>query len=301
MIGARLRTGSAVVIAAAALIGTLVDDAPPRPPVLRAGLRVLEVDLHAHTRFADGFLSPFDLVLQARRRGLDALAITDHNILFPAKMGRWFSRAIGGPTILLGEEVTTRGYHVHAVGLTEHVDASMPLGRVIDEAHRQGAIVIAAHPVKRFWPALVPVRSKLDATELMHPLAFGGRGDQDGWRWSEMREYYEGAAAEGRTLTAVASSDYHFFSPLGVTRTLVFAKSEGEADVMGALRSGKTVVFDLSGRAYGDPELVRALEEEPYVMRAQDYNYRGNGALDRVARVAGLIALIGLVLFGRKR
>lgn len=301
MIGARIRIGCAAVIAGATLAGTLVDDAPARPPVTRAGLRVLEVDLHAHTRFADGFLSPFDLVLQARRRGLDSLAITDHNILFPAKMGRWFARAIGGPTILMGEEITTRGYHVHAVGLTEHVDASLPIDRVIEEAHRQGAIVIAAHPVKRFWPALVPVRSKLDAAEVMHPLAFGGRGGDGGWRWEEMRQYYEDARAEGKALTAVASSDYHFFSPLGVTRTLVFARSESEGDVMEALRSGKTVVFDLQGRAYGDPELVKALAEEPYAMRSQDYNYRGSGALDRIARIAGLLALAGLLLFGRRR
>lgn len=301
MIGARIRIGCAAVIAVATLAGTLVDDVPARPPETRAGLRVLEVDLHAHTRFADGFLSPFDLVLQARRRGLDALAITDHNILFPARMGRWFSRAIGGPAILLGEEVTTRGYHVHAVGLTEHVDASLPIDRMIEEAHRQGAIVIAAHPVKRFWPALVPVRSKIDATEVMHPLAFGGGRGGGEWRWEEMRQYYEDARAEGKALTAVASSDYHFFSPLGVTRTLVFARSEREGDVMDALRSGKTVVFDVMGRAYGDPELVKALEEEPYAMRAQDYNYRGNGAIDRIARLAGLLALVGLLLFGRRR
>jgi hypothetical protein len=239
-------------------------------------------------------------VLQARRRGLDALAITDHNILFPALMGRWFARAFGGPTILVGEEITTRDYHVHAVGLGELVDASAPLDRVIDEAHRQGAIVIAAHPVKRFWPALVPVRSRIDAAEVMHPLAFGGRSGS-GWRWEEMRAYYEGSLAEGHRLTAVASSDYHFFSALGVTRTLVFAKSDGESDVLDALRAGKTVVFDLQGRAYGDPELVAALEKEPYTMRPQDYAYRGNGPLDRVARTLGLAALAGLLLFGRRR
>ena len=123
MIGARLRIACAAVVAAATVAGTLLDRAPERPVTTRAGWRVLEVDLHAHTRFADGLLSPFDLVIQARRRGLDALAITDHNILFPARMGRWYSRTFGGPTILLGEEITARDYHVHGVGLTERIDA----------------------------------------------------------------------------------------------------------------------------------------------------------------------------------
>lgn len=297
--GARLRWLCAALILAATAVGTAVDDAPPRPPVMRAGLRVLEVDLHAHTRFADGFLSPFDLVIQARRRGLDALAITDHNILFPALIGRWYSRAFGGPTILTGEEITTRDYHVHGVGLEERIDASLPLDRVIDEVHRQGGVMIAAHPVKRFWPVLVPARARFDAAEVMHPLAFGSR--DGGWRWEEMRDYYEDARASGQRLAAVASSDYHFFSPLGVTRTLVFAKSDGEADILDALRHGKTVVHDLDGRAYGDPELVLALAKEPYSMRPQDYGYRGNGWLDRAARLLALAALAGLVLFGRRR
>lgn len=299
MTGASLRAASAALIAAATLVGTIVDDAPARPPVMRAGLRVLEVDMHSHTRFADGFLSPFDLVLQARRRGLDVLAITDHNILFPALMGRWFAQTFGGPTILVGEEITTRDYHVHGVGLAARVDASEPLDRVIAEIHRQGGIVIAAHPVKRFWPALVPTRPLFDAAEVMHPLAYGDRGG--GWSWDEMREYYEEGRASGHKLTAVASSDYHFFSPLGLTRTLVFAKSESEADVMAALHAGRTVVFDLKGLAYGDETLVAALAEEPYPMRAQDYGYRGNGALDRGARTLGFVGLVGLLLFGRRR
>ncbi len=299
MNGGHLRTACAVAIALATLVGSAVDVTPERAPAKRAGLFVLEVDLHAHTRFADGFLSPFDLVLQAKRRTLDVLAITDHNILFPALLGRWFSRAVGGPTILMGEEITTRGYHVHAVGLSAHIDASLPIERVIEEAHQQGAIVIAAHPVKKFWPALVPVRSKLDATEVMHPLAFGGRADGQ-WRWTEMRDYYEDGLAEGHRLTAVGSSDYHFFSPLGVARTLVFAESNSEEHVMAALRAGKTVVFDASGRSYGDPALMAELAREPYAMEPQDYGYRGKGPLDRAARVVAFFAAVGLLLFGRR-
>jgi hypothetical protein len=295
----RLRLICAAVVALAAILGTAADDMPARPPVMRAGLRVLEVDLHSHTRFADGFLSPFDLVIQARRRGLDALAITDHNILFPAQIGRFYSRLTGGPTILVGEEITTRDYHVHGVGLTERVDASLPLDRVIDEVHRQGGIMIAAHPVKRFWPALVPARARFDAAEVMHPLAFGGRGG--GWRWEEMRQYYEDARTSGQKLTAVAASDYHFGSPLGVVRTLVFARSEREEDVLAALREGKTVVFDLEGRAYGDPDLAAALAKEPIATREQDYGYHGSGPLDRVARALGFLALLGLITLGNRR
>lgn len=287
---------AALLCALAIVVGTRLDRPPPRAASFRGGYRVLETDLHAHTRFADGFLSPFDLVMQADRRGLDVLAVTDHNILFPARMSRWFSRLTGGPTILLGEEITARRYHLHGVGLRERVDASAPLHDVIADIHRQGGIAIAAHPVKPFWPAFQAEIDHLDAAEVMHPIAFGGS-----WRWEEMREFFESSRAAGHPLTAIASSDYHFGSPLGVCRTLVFARDDSEQSVMEALRAGRTVVYDLAGRAYGDAQMIALLEREPYVTRPQDYGYRGGSAVDRIARALGWLGLVGLILFGKRR
>jgi hypothetical protein len=289
---------SAGFVAIAIGLGTRLDVLPERPATYRGGYRVLEVDLHAHTRFSDGFLSPFDLVLQARRRGLDALAITEHNILFPAQLGRWFSRRTGGPTILVGEEVTTRRFHVHGVGLTERVHAGGPLAEVIREVHRQGGVVIAAHPVKRYWPTFEAEIEGIDGAEVMHSIAWA---EGDGWRWEELRDFYARQRAAGHRLTAVGSSDYHFFSVLGLSRTLVFARGDGEDAVMDALRHGRTVVHDREGRAYGDPELIALLDREPYAMRAQDYAYRGSGWLDRAARALGWLGVLGLVLLRRRR
>jgi hypothetical protein len=297
--GLLLQRLSLALLALGLLAGTALDRAPSRPASYRGGYRVLEADFHAHTRFSDGFLSPFDLVLQAQRRGLDVLGVTEHNITFPAFMARWFSRRIGGPTILVGEEITTRRYHLIGVGLTERVDASATLSEQLAAIHRQGGIAVAAHPVARFQPAFEAELDHLDAAELMHPLAYGDRGG--GWRWTEMREFYERALGSGHRLTAVGSSDYHFGSPLGLCRTLVFADGDGEEAVLAALEAGRTVVHDLDGNAYGDPVMVEALAKEPYPERSPDYGYRGSGPADRVGRTLGWLGLMGLVLFGLRR
>jgi predicted metal-dependent phosphoesterase TrpH len=284
------------LVLAGILGGTALDERPARVASFRAGYRVLEADLHAHTRFSDGFLSPFDLVVQAERRGLDVLAVTEHNIIFPALMARAFATRVGGPTVLIGEEVTSRRFHVHGVGLTRRVDASAPLHEVIAAIHRQGGIAIAAHPVGRFQAAFDAELDDLDAAEVMHPLAFAGRGDS--WKWTEMRDFYERSRASGHALTAIGSSDYHFFSVLGICRTLIFARDDSDEAVKDALRAGRTVVYDLDGRAYGDPAMIAALEREPYTMREQDYGYRGSGTADRAARALGWLGLMGLLLFG---
>jgi hypothetical protein len=291
---------SAVLVMFGIIVGTFVDPVPDRAVSMRGGLRVLEADFHAHTRFSDGVLSPLDLVIQARRRGLDVLGVTEHNMVFPATMARWYSPRIGGPTIVVGEEVTTRAFHVHAIGIEKKIEPRQPLSKIIDDIHAQGGVAIAAHPVKAFWPYFLPVRDKLDGTEVMHPIAYGGRGDAT-WRWEQMRSFYVEARANGTKLTAIGSSDYHFFSPLGITRTLVFTEHDDAASVLDALKRGRTVVYDLDGGAYGDPEMIALLAREPYTPRAQDYGYRGVSALDRVARALGWLGLVGLLLFAPRR
>jgi hypothetical protein len=282
------------------VVGVARDPRPPRTMTMRAGYRVLEVDLHAHTTFSDGLLSPIDLVTQARRRGLDAFAVTEHNLLFPAKIARAWSRLVGGPPVLLGEEVTTGRYHLLAIGIESRVAARRSVDEVIGEIHAQGGLAFAAHPVARFQAALSPVRASLDGSEVAHPLMYGDRGT--GFRWTEMRDWFRDARAAGLHPTAIGSSDYHGFSMLGLCRTLVFAHGDDEASILEALHAGRTVVFDRDGVAYGDETMIAALQAEPYVPRAHaPYDYSPVDGLDRIGRALGFLGVLGVVVLRPRR
>jgi hypothetical protein len=270
---------------------------------------VLQVDLHAHTTFSDGTFSPLDVVLQARRRGLDAVAVTEHNLLFPARMARWFSARIGGPTVLLGEEVTSARAHVVALGL-ERAVAPGPLDEVLSAIHAQGGVAVAAHPVKLFWRSIDPVATDFDGAEVMHPIAwsFAGanaddKGGRSGWRWTEMRDWWlrvrDAREKEGRPFAAIGSSDAHFGATLGMDRTFVFARDDDAGSILEALRAGRTVVWDLQGNAYGDRALIEALAHDP--LPAKDRPpYRPEGALDRVTRALGFFGVLLFVFFKRR-
>jgi hypothetical protein len=273
--------------------GAVFDPRPSRPIVHRAGFRVLEGDFHAHTTYSDGSLSPFGLVRQAERQGLDVVGVTEHNTVWPAKIARTYSRLAGGPLVVVGEEITTARFHVIALGLTNTVTAAQPIAGVLADIHAQGGFAIAAHPVRAFWPSLLPVRASFDGAEVFHPIAFSSR---PGWQWTDMVTFYEEASPP---LTAIGSSDYHFGSVLGMCRTLVFVEEPGdEASVLRALKERRTVVIDHRGHMFGDPALVAALEREPVVVRSGDLLYRGQNEADRILRAIGFVGLVGLVLFG---
>ena len=156
----------------AIVAGTFSDRSHENQPLTIAGYRVLAADFHVHSALLnDGALPPWDLVLEAKRQGLDALAITPHGQLFDARLGRWFSRLVGGPTVLVGEEIVTPDYHLIAVGIQDAIGWRQPAAETIEEVHRQGGVAIAAHPGRIFWAGFdEAAMRRLDGAEVCHPM-----------------------------------------------------------------------------------------------------------------------------------
>lgn len=272
---------------------------PENPEVRRGEYVVLEGDFHVHTRFSDGFLSPFDAVLLAKREGLDVLGLTEHNMVLPGKLARWFSPIIDGPIILVGEEVTTRDHHLIALGLEKTVAPRQSLAKAIDAVHAQGGFAIAAHPVKRFWKSFDPVADQLDGAEVMHPIGLRGEHMSGEWRWQEMREFFEKEAARGHPLTAIGSSDYHFFHALGVCRTIIFARARTPEAVFDALKNRRTVVYGPHHEAFGDPALIALLANDPLPEKSKAPGYPATGAVDAITRTISWLGVLALVLLRR--
>lgn len=79
---------------------------------------MLNFDLHCHSRFSDGVLSPTDLVARAAANGVHALALTDHDEVAGLTEAA-VAAAAAGIELINGVEisVTWRGKTVHIVGL----------------------------------------------------------------------------------------------------------------------------------------------------------------------------------------
>jgi predicted metal-dependent phosphoesterase TrpH len=79
---------------------------------------MLKVDLHCHSSVSDGILAPADVAAYARKGGVDAWALTDHDEIGGIKAARTAAAALG-MRFVPGVEisVTWAGETVHVVGL----------------------------------------------------------------------------------------------------------------------------------------------------------------------------------------
>jgi predicted metal-dependent phosphoesterase TrpH len=277
----RLIAALLLVIATGA--GTYADR-PQRHGVRRVGgYRVLAADFHLHSStWSDGALTPFGIVLEAERRGLDAIAITGHDELLDARAARRFSKWIGGPTVIVGEEIQSEPhYHLIALGIHEKVSWRLSAADAIDAIHRQGGVAIAAHPAEAYWAGWgADAMRRLDGTEVCHPLVYVREG---------ARDEFERFAARTNA-AAIGSSDFHGSMAMGACRTFVFAASDDASAILDAIRARRTVVFGRDGRAYGDPALIPLAERAGLREESDEWRSRG-GALDSISRVAGVVGL----------
>jgi hypothetical protein len=279
------RMASCCLLAIALAAGTWSDAPRPHPPLMLGQYRVLALDTHVHTfPFSASTLWPWDLVLEARRQGLDAIAITGHDQVLAGKIGRWLSRLIGGPMVLIGEEIISPDYHLIAVGIEHTISWRLKAAGAIDEVHRQGGIAIAAHPIAEFWPGWnADAVRKLDGAEIVQPVIYTTE-----YARRQMQEF-----SARQRLTAIGSSDYHGLGPVGLCRTYVFVRDSGESGILQALRQGHTVVYDRLSAVYGDPALIQLAGAESR-LRGPEPTGREGGFLVLVSRTCGLLGMIGL-------
>ena len=222
------------------LVGALFDRVPDAPPPLDNGYYRVAADLHVHAFPGDGLLAPWNLGREARRRGLDAVAITNHNQVLTARLGRLFSRFVGGSVIIGGEEVSHPGYHILALGTRRAVDWRQSPAQIVADIGSQGGVAIAAHPSRAYWPSFDQETLRaLDGAELSHPIVETQPTARD-----ELQTFYERGraqrAAAGRPFAAIGASDLHGLGPLGKYRTVIHARRFSEAGILAAIREGRT-------------------------------------------------------------
>ena len=277
--------GALVLAAAGALIGTLTDVTPERAATRSGDYWILAGDFHVHAFPGDGLLLPSEVKREARRAGLDVVAVTNHTGTLAARIAHQMSDD-DGPMMIVGQEVTNAEYHLIAVGLTAPIDPDQPTTSAIAAIHAQGGVAIAAHPGQIYWTAFDPALPSLDGTEIAHPQIH-----RDRVSGPDFAAFHEHTRARNPGVAAIGSSDFHGSPELGRCRTYLLVRERTEAAVVEAIRDGRTVAEDANGVLYGNPEWVRLVEGDRPAGRVAP------GIWSRVGTVFAWLGILGLLVF----
>ncbi len=104
-----------------------------------------KIDLHVHSAHSacSAFLPVRAIEKIALRRGLGAIAITDHNTIEGALELKALARRI---QVIVAEEIKTREGEIIGYFLAEKIPAGLPVNETIQEIRRQGGLISIPHP-----------------------------------------------------------------------------------------------------------------------------------------------------------
>jgi predicted metal-dependent phosphoesterase TrpH len=183
---------------------------------------VLKFDLHIHSKYSyDSLLSPERIIKIAKKKGLDGIAVTDHNTI---KGGIETSKINRDKDfqVIVGAEIKTEYGDIIGLFLNEEIRTNK-FEEVIGEIKSQGGLNVLAHPYRQYEnPGEI-----VDRVGLVE--AFNARS-----RKADNERAY-GLAKKFKKLVT-AGSDAHLAFEVGMGRTIV------NNEVKEELKNGKTEI-----------------------------------------------------------
>lgn len=172
-----------------------------------------KIELHSHTIYSkDSLTRVGDLQEVCRKRGIDKIAITDHN----TAQGALAATKLYPMLIIPGEEVMTTQGEILAWYIKEEVSPGLSPAETIDWLHDQGAVIGVPHPFDRYRSGAWELDNLLTIVDLVDTIeVFNSRciHNEDNVKALEFAE------AHGKLMTC--GSDAHILSEYGKSLMVV--------------------------------------------------------------------------------
>ena len=169
----------------------------------------IHVDLHMHTDHSPDCATPVDTLLDtAKRVGLGAIAVTDHNEISGALAAR--ERADGIKVIVAEEVKTADQGEVIGLFIEEKIARGMTLQETIAEIRRQGGLVYVPHPFDRMhavpdYEHLLDVVEDIDAIEVFNPRVAISAFNEEAARFAAKYRIVAGAGSDSHVPQGLGS------------------------------------------------------------------------------------------------
>jgi len=179
-----------------------------------------KIELHCHTAASpDSLVKVKDLIRIARKRGLDRLAITDHNTIRAAL----YAKTLDPELIIVGEEILTTKGELLAFFVKEEIPRGLMPLEAIKRLRTQNAFISVSHPFDRMrhgWELedLIEITPLVDAIEIFNARSFISTIND------EAKEY-----ARVNKLRGTIGSDAHTLVEVGRATQLIAPFTDAES------------------------------------------------------------------------
>jgi hypothetical protein len=223
-------------------------------------------DLHMHSGNSDGKCASqsgkevacpvYRVVGTATAKGLDFIALTDHNATSQAGALRELQQAFDKILLVPGQEITTFYGHANIFGLTDFIDFRMTDSSYaaaknwMSAVNGSGGIISINHPgipsgescMGCGWQIENIPDKVITAVEVINggSMKYSIEGSIEGWdQWHKMLN-------SGQHITAIGGSDDHHADAIGTPTTVVYMKELSVHGLIDGVRSGR-VFIDIEG------------------------------------------------------
>ncbi len=201
--------------------------------------KISKADLHIHTNYSDGFSSPQKIVDTAIEKGLDFIAITDHNLIKSAQIAKNYALKNKLPIkVIIGEEITATKGEIIGLFLKKAIPPYLTPEQTAKQIKKQGGLIFIPHPHRVIIGYSLSFKT-IDG--LVKQNLVDGLEVYNFWDYSPQLVQKRKQKNKKWNLAPLANTDSHHYSTVGHYYTEF--KGETSQDLKNAIEQRKTKVY----------------------------------------------------------
>ncbi|MFB6088516.1 MAG: PHP domain-containing protein [Candidatus Aenigmatarchaeota archaeon] len=167
----------------------------------------MKIDLHTHTEYSHDSRLPIERIIEiAKRKGLDGIAITDHNTFKGVE--RAIEMNLDDFLIIRGEEITSDRGDILGLFIEEKIESRRYL-EVINEIKDKGGLVILPHPFDihrgEHFKNVEEIKDNIDGVEVYNSRYIYNKANEEAVEFARKNDLIKTGGSDTHTIFGVGN------------------------------------------------------------------------------------------------